>query len=74
MKVIVAGATGFVGSEIIRQALRHPSITSVIGLARRSVQLDGKAAGKFHSVVCHDFANIPDDVKQHLQGADACIW
>ncbi|OBT80653.1 hypothetical protein VF21_00329 [Pseudogymnoascus sp. 05NY08] len=35
MKLIIDGSTGFVGTEIVRQALSHPGITSVVGLARR---------------------------------------
>lgn len=35
MKLIVAGATGFVGTEVVRQALRNPAVTSVVALARK---------------------------------------
>jgi hypothetical protein len=33
MKLIVAGSTGFVATEVIRQALSNPVITSIAGLA-----------------------------------------
>lgn len=77
MKIIIAGSTGFVATELIRQALVHPSVTSIVALARRETPLpvDVEAdTSKFKSVVCSDFENYPDDVKHELQGADACIW
>ncbi|KAK5990105.1 hypothetical protein PT974_08369 [Cladobotryum mycophilum] len=79
MKVIVAGSTGFVGTEVIRQALSNPAITSVVGLARRQTALPNNLypaadTSKFKSVVCDDFLNYPESVKQDLADADACIW
>jgi uncharacterized protein YbjT (DUF2867 family) len=79
MKLIVAGSTGFVGTEIVRQALSHPAITSVVGLARRPTPTPhnagpGMDARKLKSVVCENFLDYTDDVKQELAGADACIW
>ncbi|KAM3561230.1 hypothetical protein MY1884_002497 [Beauveria asiatica] len=35
MKLIVVGATGLIGTEVIRQALSHKSVTSVVALGRR---------------------------------------
>ncbi|KAK5635647.1 hypothetical protein RRF57_011359 [Xylaria bambusicola] len=35
MKLIIAGSTGFLATELIRQALVHPGVTSVIALGRR---------------------------------------
>ena len=79
MKLIIAGATGFVATEIIRQSLSIPQITSVIALARRSVSPPsnpGKDAdvSKLHSVVISDYEKYSDDVKKKFIGADACIW
>lgn len=80
MKLIVAGSTGYVATEVIRQALAHPSITSVISLGRREAPVPATsdaaaaAAAKLKSVICTDFENYSDDVKKELSGADACIW
>jgi uncharacterized protein YbjT (DUF2867 family) len=79
MKLVVAGSTGFVGTEIVRQALSHPAITSVVGLARRPTLMPhdegpGMDIRKLKSVVCEDFNNYTDNVKQELAEADACIW
>ncbi|MCJ1384882.1 hypothetical protein MMC17_008000 [Xylographa soralifera] len=79
MKLIVAGASGFVGTEIIRQCLSLPKITSVIALARRPVtapsDLDQHAdPSKLHSVVLDSYGSYPENVIKQLAGADACIW
>ncbi|KAK1230063.1 hypothetical protein PQX77_006879 [Marasmius sp. AFHP31] len=75
MKLIVTGATGFVGTEIIRQALRSPAITSVVALARKPVSFDQEEGkGKLKSVVIKEYDEYPDEVKAEFAGAGACIW
>jgi hypothetical protein len=77
MKLIVAGSTGYVATEVIRQAISNPKITSIIALARRETAVPadaGENASKLKSVICNDFSNYPEDVKKELAGANACIW
>jgi uncharacterized protein YbjT (DUF2867 family) len=80
MKLIVTGATGFVGKEVIRQALRNHAITSVIAIARKPVISPDNAGpnedtSKLQSIVLEDWTSpYPESVKEHIKGADACIW
>jgi uncharacterized protein YbjT (DUF2867 family) len=77
MKLIIAGATGFVAEELIRQSLRHPDIKSVVALARRPVAAPpgaGADGSKLKSVVVKDCDDYPEEVRRELAGADACIW
>jgi uncharacterized protein YbjT (DUF2867 family) len=78
MKLIITGASGFVATEVLRQALHLPSITSIVALARKSVSAPGgtpaENASKLTSVVVEDYGTYSDDVKKQLAGADACIW
>lgn len=77
MKLIVAGSTGFVGTEVIRQAISNPAVTSIIALARRQTDVPqdaGVNAPKLKSVVCDNFDSYSDKVKNELRGANACIW
>jgi len=80
MKLIVTGATGFVGAEVIRQALRNPAITSIIALARKPVLLPDNAGpnaetSKFSSVILEDWKSpYPPSIQDAIKGADACIW
>ncbi|KAL7784590.1 hypothetical protein V8C37DRAFT_395559 [Trichoderma ceciliae] len=79
MKLVIVGSSGFVGKELIRQAIDNPTITSVVGLARRETPVpenlsNSADAAKLTSVVCDDFLNYSDNAKQQLSNADACIW
>jgi hypothetical protein len=75
MKLILAGSTGFVATEILRQAIHNPAITSIIAIARRETVLDdGADTTKLKSVICDDFGNYSEEIKKEIAGADACIW
>ncbi|KAJ7679040.1 hypothetical protein DFH06DRAFT_1315988 [Mycena polygramma] len=75
MKLIIAGATGYVAQEIIRQSLRMPQVTSVVALARKPVVApNGEGANKLKSVIIKNYDNYSDEVKKEFAGADACIW
>ncbi|KAJ5464213.1 hypothetical protein N7475_007348 [Penicillium sp. IBT 31633x] len=75
MKLIIAGATGLLGTEVVRQSLQIPDITEVIALSRKPVHLDKDVdTSKLQSVIIRDYGEYPEDVKAHLAKADACIW
>ena len=79
MKLIIAGATGFVATEVIRLALSDPRVTSVIALARRITPIPQNTAhgadiSKPKAVACDNFEEYPENVKNELSNADACIW
>ncbi|MFE8596798.1 NAD-dependent epimerase/dehydratase family protein [Archangium violaceum] len=69
MKIILTGATGFVGTEVLRQALQDPEIERVVVLGRKSV---GTAHPKLHEVVLKSFLDYAPAADQ--LNADACIW
>ncbi|KGQ06144.1 hypothetical protein BBAD15_g8534 [Beauveria bassiana D1-5] len=65
MKIIVVGATGLIGTEVIRQALLHKSVTSVVALGRRPTPPPesvpaGPELEKFQSVTLEDFTNYTE--------------
>ncbi|KAJ5210898.1 hypothetical protein N7491_010713 [Penicillium cf. griseofulvum] len=75
MKLIVAGATGLLGTEVVRQSLQLHEITEIVALARNPVQLDeGIDSSKLRSVLTRDYGEYPDNVKAEFARADACIW
>jgi dTDP-4-dehydrorhamnose reductase len=79
MKLIITGASGYVATELVRQSLFLPQITTVIALARRQVSAPdslgpGADASKLTSIIVQEYDEYPEDVKKHFADADACIW
>ncbi|MFI6602461.1 NAD-dependent epimerase/dehydratase family protein [Nonomuraea sp. NPDC050536] len=67
MHVVVIGATGNVGTCVIRALAEDPAVTSVLGLARRLPSWrPPKTTWQAADVIC-------DDLVPHLRGADAVI-
>jgi uncharacterized protein YbjT (DUF2867 family) len=70
MKVIITGATGTAGSEVLRQALRDPDVTEILVLGRRQPNI---VDAKLRVVLLDDFGDYPPIAAQ-LVGYDACLW
>lgn len=70
MKIIVTGATGTVGSEVVRQAVADPSIEQVTILARRSPKVKHP---KIREIIHKDFLHY-DGLEEMFRESDACIW
>jgi UDP-glucose 4-epimerase len=67
VRVVVTGATGNVGTSVVRVLAADPRVTEVVGLARREpARLEG--ATRF---VAADVAS--DDLTPHFAGADAVV-
>lgn len=73
MKVVITGATGFIGQEALKQCIEHPSITSIIILSRRQLSKP-EISPKVKVVVLSDFLEYSPSALSEIQGADACIW
>lgn len=71
MKLILTGASGFIGSEVLHQTLQDPAIDSVIALTRRPLKVDHP---KLKVLIVEDFTDIPKDVLAVCAEASACIW
>lgn len=74
MKVIVTGATGVVGKEIVRNCLQDARITKVVILTRRAVSMDVESHPKTEVVMHQDFSRYSDELLTRLEGASACLW
>jgi hypothetical protein len=74
MKVILSGATGFIGREVLAQALAHPSITSLVCLSRRALPESVTTNPKVNVIIVSDFTSYPPETLAQLEGAEACIW
>ncbi|KAF9012086.1 hypothetical protein BDZ89DRAFT_1077507 [Hymenopellis radicata] len=77
MKLLLSGATGAAGSQILRSALADPDVTKITILSRRPLPswLPVPSADKPTDViVLPDFQQYPADVQKKLADHDACIW
>jgi hypothetical protein len=75
MKLILAGSTGFIGAEILRQCLANPSITSLVALSRRELPSTfADPDHKLNIVLVKDFEEYEATVIKECEGAAGCIW
>ena len=70
IRLILTGATGFAGDEVLRQALDDPGIEQVTVLTRRAADI---AHSKLRQVIVDDFTDW-SKVDAEALTADACIW
>ena len=70
MKIIITGATGTAGSEVLRQALADPGISEVLVLSRRPLDVTG---AKLKTALLNDFLDY-SAVAPQFAGYDACLW
>jgi nucleoside-diphosphate-sugar epimerase len=71
MKLILTGTSGFIGSEVLSQALLHPSVTSIVALSRKPIP---NSDPKLKVVLIDDVGHYSASVLSELSGAEACIW
>jgi hypothetical protein len=75
MKLLVTGASGYVGTEIIRQSLQLPQVTSVVAVARKPVSVpSGADPARLKSIIVKDYGDYPASVRDEFKDAAACIW
>jgi len=72
MKVIIAGATGMVGSEVLKQCLKSDKVSEVVSLVRKASHLD---IPKLTELVLSDFTDYSKyaDAFKNLSAAYFCI-
>ncbi|KAM0348728.1 hypothetical protein ACHAPU_004167 [Fusarium lateritium] len=74
MKVVVTGATGTIGNEIIKHCLADARITRLVILTRKAVSMDIECHPKADVIMVQDFARYSDQVLRQLEGSSACLW
>ena len=67
-RVLVMGATGAVGSELVRQCIKDDRIEYVVAFTRRPLQ---ESHSKLKVIVRDDFLNY-DDLTEELSEIDIC--
>lgn len=70
MKILITGATGMVGSEVVRQALLQPQFEEIILLVRRPADYSDP---RVKVIVHHDFLDYAS-LKETFKNIHAMIW
>jgi len=70
MKIILTGATGFVGAHALRHLVADPAIERVTCLTRRPLDI---RSPKVEEILHTDFMAY-DGVAERLAGHQACLW
>ncbi|KAI7086048.1 hypothetical protein KC356_g5372 [Hortaea werneckii] len=75
MKLILTGATGFIGAAVLHHALAHPLITQIVALSRRPLPIHHHHP-KLHTIIHADFTTYPPSLlhSELLRDAEAVIW
>ncbi|WP_418275854.1 NAD-dependent epimerase/dehydratase family protein [Isoptericola jiangsuensis] len=80
MRVVVVGATGNVGTSILRALVAEPAVTSIVGVARRVPRADGSStvtppfdAAEWVRVDLADTESRDARLDDALAGADAVV-
>ncbi|GAB7362079.1 hypothetical protein MBLNU230_g2113t1 [Neophaeotheca triangularis] len=76
MKIILVGATGFIGSEILEQLIANPYISDIFCLLRHTLAPHFRKSPKVHMVLHDNLEEYPIHIIQKLKngGAEGCIW
>ncbi|MGV6476086.1 NAD-dependent epimerase/dehydratase family protein [Azotobacter vinelandii] len=70
MKIILFGASGMVGSAVLREALDAHEVESVLAIGRHSCGVEHPKLRELLLPDLFDFAAVEDQIA----GYDACIW
>lgn len=71
MNVILTGASGFVGAEVLARLLDHAAVDRVTCLSRRPLP---RQSPKLETIPHADFGAYDSGLLERLAGHDACIW
>lgn len=71
MKIILTGATGFAGSEILSHLIAHPGVTQVSCLTRRPLDA---SSPKVTTIIHENFEVYDTSLIERLSDHTSCIW
>jgi saccharopine dehydrogenase-like NADP-dependent oxidoreductase len=74
-RIVLTGATGLVGGQVLKTAIADERISEIVVLSRRELPDKSLSENSKVTVVIHkDFQRYPPELITQLQGASAVIW
>jgi uncharacterized protein YbjT (DUF2867 family) len=70
MRIIITGANGMAGSEVVRQAILNPAISAITLLARKPLNINHS---KVKTIIHSNFLDY-SLLQKVFENNDACIW
>lgn len=70
LKIVVTGATGMVGEGVLHECLKHPAVSKVLFVGRKSCGVEHE---KLSEVFLQDFLQ-PQQIREKITGYDACLF
>lgn len=74
MKVIITGATGFVGGAVLKLCIADSRIDEIVVLSRRDLPEPLKGSSKVTVFILESFAAYTPEILKKLAGAQASLW
>ena len=74
MKIILTGSSGFIGTEVLTQAISNPDITSILVLSRKPLPEQFTSNSKVNVVIIEDLTSYTPEVLKQLERAEGCVW
>lgn len=79
MKLLLAGSTGYIGTEILKQCIAHNYIQRIYCLTRKPLDqhwFKGKNGDKVIEILHENYEEYPEMLLRRLreEGVEGCIW
>jgi hypothetical protein len=77
MELIIAGATGYVGSTVLAHCVADPSISKIFVLSRRALtEYEGLPPGesKVEVILQENWLHYRPELLKKLTGTRGCLW
>jgi nucleoside-diphosphate-sugar epimerase len=75
-KVVLVGATGFIGTEVLDQLIKNRYTTHIYCLTRKPLETHYSTHKKVIQVLHENFDELPDHLFERLRGwgVQGCVW
>ena len=76
MKILITGATGFIGNEVLDQCIKHNYMEHIYCLTRKTLDPKYATHRKVTQIIHEDYSQYPEYLLDKLAGygIEGCIW